>query len=112
MADDVRPPHELQQPLHSRIGDELIELTPEHWRAIKLAVVRTAGRAEALDAFGCTITSMEGHPEAIVPSNELAAMIQELYILFVEHGAQWQSAEYYVRAMPDDAWNVVADFHY
>lgn len=108
----VVPPAELQTPLHQKIGDELITLTPDHWRYVRLRLARVPEGEPNAGCLSHIIESAEGHPEVVVPGDALFALTHELDALFREYGAVWKQAVYHVREGEPDNWRVVADFSY
>ena len=111
-GDHVVPPAELQTPLHQKIGDELITLTPDHWRYVRLRLVRLPEGEPNAGCLKHIIESAEGHPEVVVPDDDLFALTHELDLLFRKYGAVLKHAVYQVREEGPDNWRVVADFSY
>ena len=112
MTADMRPPHEVQAPLFKRLGDELVELTPEHWRDIALSMSQVTQPQAAPPEWRCTISSPEGFTEKVEPSQALVSIVRDLADTFAAHGARFQSADCRVRQELPDSWRVVVDYHY
>ena len=110
---EMRPPAELQTPLHTSIAGELITITPEHWSEITLELVRkripSAGRA-ASEGVSHTIRSPDGD-EVVLPSGRLLEHTRELDLAFSRHGARWRTAKYRV-TVGDDSWSWNVAFTY
>jgi hypothetical protein len=113
-AEDMHPPADAQTPLHTSIADELIMITPQHWSRIKLALVRrttSPGGGGEVDAVAHTISSPDGHPELVLPSEKLLERTRELDLLFRRHGARWTTVEYLVTT-EEDSWSWKVAFTY
>ncbi len=110
MTNEIRPPHELQEPFFKLLGDELIALTPDHWRLIKLSITHVEQPSSAGRQLECAITSPEGYTEEVIPSEQLLETVRELDDLFRSHGAGFRAAVCNVREEAPDSWRVVIDY--
>jgi hypothetical protein len=108
---EMRPPHEVQAPLYQRLGDELIALTPERWRRIRLTLDVGSNREAAPD-LTCSIRSEEGYSEHVEPSAELLSTAHELRTAFANHGAFWTRAECLVHQEANGEWRFTVDYRY
>jgi hypothetical protein len=114
-TDELKPPADLQTPLHDQIAKELIALTPEHWRSVRLRLVRKTVPPEAGvigQGIAHSISSPEGHREVVMPGDDLFARTHALDTLFRQYGAEWLVAEYVVSANPAGVWSWDVSFTY
>ena|SRR6185503_6142293 len=92
------------------IVNELVKLTPQWWRAASLDV--TYSTESGVEKYAHVISSLEGHKEAVFPSDKLYAETHALGLLFRRHGQQWKRARYEIRLQDDGSWKYTVDFAY
>jgi hypothetical protein len=99
-----------QTPIDEAIVTEIVELTPQWWRAIAFDVAySTEG---GIDRYAHAISSLDGYKEPVFPSDKLFAATNELGSLFRRHGRQWRRARYEIRLQDDGSWKYMVAFEY
>lgn len=104
-------PSELQEPLYAAIAEELIALSPEPWKSVLLEVSVTTS-PEGVLGMPHTISSPEGHREAIMANEELFGLTYKLLCLFREYGKAWKTIRFEVWQLPEENWRFRCDFTY
>lgn len=97
-------------PLDEAIVNEVVELTPQWWRAVALDVSYSADGG--IEKYSHVISSLDGHKEPVFPSDRLYAATHELGLLFRRHGTQWKRARYELRLQDDGSWKYNVTFEY
>jgi hypothetical protein len=85
-------------------------LTPESWNSVALDLSYSV--SEGIERYSHVISSLDGHKEPVVPSDELHAATHNLGRLFERHGKHWRAARYEMRLQGDGSWKYVVRFDY
>ena len=101
---------EEETPIDQEIVNELVELTPESWKAAVLEV--SFSDDGGVERYEHIISSPEGHKEPIDPSAELLDATYRLGQVFRRHGRHWKTAKYAINLKQDGNWKYTVDFSY
>lgn len=101
---------ERQAPLDMAVANALIAATPEWWKLASLVADREQkGPQERMTII---ITSPDGQPEPVSPTEEIYASLYALADLFRERETIWRSASYSVRLEEDGDWKYSVQLTY
>ncbi len=101
---------EKEAPIDAEIANALIVATPESWRQAKMSVTRLEdGQHEKMRIL---ISSPEGYPEIITPTDEIYTGLYKLSDLFHEHGTVWRDVHYSVECTGNGDWKFSVRFGY
>jgi hypothetical protein len=101
---------EEETPIDQEIVNELVELTPEWWKAAVLDV--TFSEDGGVERYEHVISSPEGHKEPVDSSAELLDATYRLGQVFRRHGRHWKTAKYAIYLKQDNSWKYTVDFSY
>ena len=101
---------EEETPIDQEIVNELVELTPEWWKAAVLDV--SFSDEGGVERYEHVISNPEGHKEPIDPSAELLDATYRLGQVFRRHGRHWRTAKYAIHLRQDGSWKYTVDFSY
>jgi hypothetical protein len=101
---------EEETPIDQEIVNELVELTPEWWKAVVLDV--TFSEDGGVERYEHVISSPEGHKEPVDPSAELLDATYRLGQVFRRHGRHWKTAKYAINLKQDNSWKYTVAFSY
>jgi hypothetical protein len=99
-----------ETPIDREIVNELVELTPEWWKAAVLDV--SFSEKDGVARYEHVISSPEGQKEPIDPSAELLDATYRLGQVFRRHGRHWRNAGYSIHLQQDGKWKYTVDFGY
>jgi len=102
-----------QEPLYRAIADELLTLTPEARKSVRLTVALTPGE-QGPESFGMLheIASPDGHREPIMPSDTLFELTFDLLSAFRDTGKPGKQMTFDLRELLNGDWNVNCRFEY
>lgn len=105
---------EQQFEIDRGIIEEVVAATPESWNAAVLTVERVERPGSDVETLAVEIRSPEGHPEVIVPPDELYELVRRLdLVIRGATGRAWRSVRYLITHDPsDDSWGANAKFEY
>jgi len=101
---------ERQAPLDLAVANALIAATPEWWSSATLVADREQRGSQ--EQMTIVITSPEGLPEPISPTEEIYSSLYALADLFRERGTVWRSALYSVKQTEGGDWKYSVQFTY
>ncbi len=96
---EMRPPADVQEPIHAGIASELVSLSPEHWDSVHLELERKPypeGLGVTGEGVAHSIKGPDGCKEILLPTPELFVFTRQLELAFQEHGSEWRKVEYRV----------------
>ena len=96
--------------IDQEIVNELVELTPDWWKAAVLHV--TFSNEGGIERYEHVISSPEGHKEPIDPPTKLLDATYRLGQVFHRHGRHWKTATYTIELKPDGSWKYTVNFGY
>jgi|SRR6185295_20012366 len=102
---------ELERPIDEAIVDQLVQATPEWWKAAVLEITRAAKPGE-IEGFAHLVSSPEGHRDIVHATEEIFHLTIQLADLFASFGKAWQRVVYSIRQGPTGDWRYTADFEY
>jgi hypothetical protein len=92
------------------LADALIVATPEYWQSVTMLVEREDDGAQ--EKMNILISSPDGNPEPISPTDEIYEGLYRLSDLFRARGKMWTSVSYRVSQLPDGNWDYKVQFTY
>jgi hypothetical protein len=95
-----------QNKIYPSIAQELISLTPEHWKSVVLEL--TAGD----NTVSHSIYSEDGNKDIIMPSMELFNYTYKLELLFRQFNCMWEKAFFRIRLDDTGQWKYQVDYEY
>jgi hypothetical protein len=101
---------ENQAPLDAAVANALIAATPEWWKAASLVAEREQHGSQ--ERMSIAITSPDGLPEPISPTDEIYSSLYALADFFRERGTVWSSASYSVSRTENGDWKYSVQFTY
>lgn len=101
---------ERRAPLDAAVANALIAATPEWWKAASLVADREQEGSH--ERMTIVITSPDGQPEPVSPTEEIYASLYALADLFRERGTIWRSASYSVSQEENGDWRYSVQFTY
>ena len=101
---------ERQAPLDLTVANALIAATPDWWSSATLVADREQHGSQELMTI--VITSPDGLPEPISPTEEIYSSLYALADLFRERGTVWRSASYSVNQTEGGDWKYSVQFTY
>jgi hypothetical protein len=102
---------ELERPIDEAIVDQLVQATPEWWKAAVLEVTRSV-KANEVEGFAHLVTSPEGHRDVVQATDEIFELTLRLADLFKRFGKPWKKVVYSIRQNDAGGWSYSADFEY
>ena|SRR5829696_263611 len=107
------PSTEQQERFYKPIAEELLTLTPQAWKSVRLTLTLSAGE-DGPDAFGMTheIASPDGHRDIVMPSDTLFDLTFKLFSLFRDAGTPWKQMTLDLRELLNGDWNFNCRFAY
>jgi hypothetical protein len=101
---------ERQAPLDMAVANALIAATPEWWKSASLVADREQDGSQ--ERMTIIITSPDGQPEPVSPTEEIYSSLYALADHFRERGSIWRSATYSVSQEQGDDWKYSVQFTY
>jgi hypothetical protein len=101
---------ERQAPLDMAVANALIAATPEWWKSASLVADQVQESSQ--ERMTIVITSPDGQPEPVSPTEEIYAGLYALADLFRERGTMWCSASYSVSQEENGHWKYSVQFTY
>lgn len=101
---------ERQAPLDAAVASALIAATPELWKSASLVADREQNGSQ--ERMTIVITSPDGQPEPVSPTEEIYSSLYALADLFHERGTIWRSASYSVSHEENGDWKYSVQFAY
>ncbi|CAN7776758.1 hypothetical protein [Variovorax sp. LjRoot178] len=101
---------ERQAPLDAAVANALIAATPEWWKSASLVADREQHGSK--ERMTIVITSPDGLPEPISPTEEVYSSLYALADFFRERGTVWRSASYSVNQTEGGDWKYSVQFTY
>jgi hypothetical protein len=101
---------EKQAPLDMAVANALIAATPEWWKSASLVVDREEEGSH--ERMTIVISSPDGQPEFVGPTEEIYASLYAVADLFRKRGTIWRSASYSVSQGEDGDWKYSVQFKY
>ncbi|MET3464104.1 hypothetical protein [Variovorax atrisoli] len=101
---------ERQATLDLAVANALIAATPEWWNSATLVADREQHGSQ--EQMTIVITSPDGLPEPISPTEEIYSSLYALADLFRERGTVWHSASYSVNQTEGGDWKYSVQFTY
>jgi hypothetical protein len=89
---------------------QLVEQTPESWTEIELVV--TVWLAHGVQSMKHEISSPQGHPDHVSPTEALVLLTRKNYLLFETASKPWTSARNSVRVNSDGSMNYGVKYNY
>jgi hypothetical protein len=102
---------ELERPIDEAMADQLIQATPEWWKAAVLEIKQST-LAKNAQSFEYEIRSPEGHPEFVHPTEEIFELGSRLSDLFAKAGHPWSRVVYTVHQTSALDWQYRVEFTY
>jgi hypothetical protein len=99
-----------QAPLDRAVANALIAATPERWSSASLVVDREEDGSQ--ERMSIVITSPEGRPEPVGPTDEIYSSLYALVDHFRERGTIWRSASCFVSQDENGDWKYSIQFAY
>ncbi|MDP9899717.1 hypothetical protein [Variovorax ginsengisoli] len=101
---------ERQAPLDAAVANALIAATPEWWKVA--SPVADRGQEDSQERMTIVITSPDGQPEPVSPTEEIYVSLYALNDFFRERGTIWRSASYSVSQEEHGDWKYSVQFTY
>lgn len=102
---------ELERPIDEAIVDQLVQATPEWWKAAVLEITRST-KPGGVEGFAHLVSSPEGHRDMVQATDEIFELTIRLADLFANFGKPWQRVVYSIRQTPAGGWQYTADYEY
>jgi len=99
-----------QAPLDAAVANAIIAATPEWWKSASLVADREQHGSK--ERMTIVITSPDGLPEPISPTEEIYSSLYALADFFRERGTVWRSASCSINQTEGGDWKYSVQFTY